>query len=321
MTAVGGFFELETCGCGRLYHADAVSLCSGRAALRLILEAAAPRRVLVPFYICDSLLVPFDALDVPYAFYQLSPSLEPLLPAPLSPDEGLVYVNYFGLKTEYARRLQATTRAGVIIDDTQAFFQRGYERTWSFNSARKFFGVPDGAYAYGTGLAARAPAARLEEIEYDHLVNRLLGRQALAYQQYVEHEQHVPAEVLGASRLAERLLAGIDYDRARQIRVRNFAVVHERLGRFNRLALDLESRGEAVPFCYPLLPETTIRRELLWQAEIFVPQLWPEVERRTGEAFAWERDLAGRLLPLPIDHRYDDADMNRMCDVVVEKLA
>jgi hypothetical protein len=321
LTAVGGFFELETCGSGRLYHGDAVALCSGRAALRLILGAATPRRVLVPFYICDSALMPFDALGVPYAFYQLSPSLEPVLSAPLSPEEGLVYVNYFGLKAEYVSRLPAATRATVIVDDTQAFFQRGYERAWSFNSARKFFGVPDGAYAYGPGLAARAPAARLEEVRYDYLVNRLLGRQALAYQQYVEHEQHVPAEVLGASTLAERLLAGIDYDRARQIRVRNFGVVHERLGRVNRLDIDLDRRGDAVPFCYPLLPDATISRELLWQAQIFVPRLWPEVEHRRGEGFAWERDLAARLLPLPIDHRYDAADMNRMCDVVVERLA
>ncbi len=320
MKPIGGFFELELGECRRSHHTDAVSLCSGRAALRYILQAAAFRRVLVPFYICDSALVAFDAARVPYEFYPVTASLEPALAAPPSADEGLLYVNYFGLKTAHARRLRLATGAGLVIDDTHAFFQRGYDHAWSFNSARKFFGVPDGAYAYGPRLGDRTPAARVETVGYDHLVNRLLGKRELAYRQFVEHERHMPAEVLAPSTLAERLLSGIDYDRVRQARLRNFALVHDRLGRFNHLALGLEVQGGDVPFCYPLLPPEVVSRERFWDAGIFVPQLWADVERRSGTAYAWERDLARRLLPLPIDHRYDGADMHRMCDVVVERL-
>jgi len=319
MTAVGGFFELELPQGNGGYHTGALALQSGRACLRLMLEAARPRRVLVPFFICDSALVPFELTATPVTFYGVTPSLEPQLPS-LSEGDWILYVNYFGLKGECAVQLQdGNTR--VIVDDTQAFFQRGYARAWSFNSARKFFGVPDGAYAYGDRLAERAPEARVDAVCIDHLVNRLAGRHEVAYRQYLEHEKRVSADVQQPSALAERILSGIDYDRARERRRRNFAFVHKTLGRMNTLAIALEPSADAVPYCYPFLPEQVIAREPLWRSQIFVPELWPELATRPAAAFAWERDLAARLLPLPIDHRYGAVDMERMCDLIVERPA
>jgi len=57
----------------------------------------------------------------------------------------------------------------------------------------------------------------------------------------------------------------------------------------------------------------------LWKRGIFAPRLWPDVtgRARAGE-FARESMLADRLLPLPIDHRYDAGDMDRLTAVVTE---
>jgi hypothetical protein len=317
--ALGGFFELEPGRRSREYHEEATALCSGRACLRLMLEARRPRRALLPFFICDSALSAFDAAHVPYSFYRVTPALEAALPQPLDDVDCVLYVNYFGLKTPAVRALESAAPAWVIADDTQAFFERGYARAASFNSARKFFGVPDGAYAYGENIGA-APEMRLDETGYLHLVNRLTGHQELAYRQYLEHERAMTPEVRGPSRLAEQILAGIDYEHARDIRCRNYLAVHDRLAPVNRLAIDLVPLDAAVPFCYPLLPVTPLDRQRLWRRQIFVSHLWPEVEARPGDGFDWERELAARLLPLPIDQRYDLADMDRLCTVVLEEL-
>ena len=321
MKPIGGFFELEAGGAAPPFHAGAMAFCSGRACLRRILEETRPRRALVPFYICDSALVPFDALGVPYTFYPLTASLEPDLPAHAADDASVLYVNYFDLKSACAQRLVSWGGGRVIVDDTQAFFRRGYSGGWSFNSARKFFGVPDGGYAYGSGLPSGPACPRLEDVRYDHLVNRLLGRQAIAYQQYVESEAAVSASPRRPSLLTERLLANIDYDGARAARRRNFALVHDRLGPLNRLSIAAEPLADAVPFCYPFMPDRPVLRDALWRRDVFVPQLWPEVIERGVDGFEWERDLARRLLPLPIDQRYGAGDMEHVCHEVAGILA
>ena len=55
--------------------------------------------------------------------------------------------------------------------------------------------------------------------------------------------------------------------------------------------------------------------------KLFVPALWPEVPSRRAPGFEKSRDLASRLLPLPIDQRYGDADMDRLAERVAELLA
>jgi hypothetical protein len=317
---LGGFFELELPAGGTAYHRGAPALCSGRACLRAVLEIMAPRRAWVPFFICDSALAPFDLLGVPYEFYSLTPDLEPLLTESPGPDECLLYVNYFGLKTASAARLPGDHRAHVVIDDTQAFFERGYARAVSFNSARKFFGVPDGGFTYGCPSLETRMFPPLDDVRYDHLISRLAGRQELAYRQYLEHEQHISIEMRGPSTLTAQLLDRIDYDRVRAVRRQNFDVVHARLGTLNQLQMPLDRAADAVPFCYPFLPEPPLPHEALWQRQIFAPKLWPDVVRRGRTGFSLERTLAERLVPLPIDQRYGARDMQRMCDDVIEAL-
>jgi hypothetical protein len=318
--AVGGFFELET-GCGGvLWHRGSVALTSGRACLRAILELTRPARVFVPFYICDAALEPLRLLGIPFEFYGLTPSLDPAAEA-WPADAGVLYVNYFDMKSEGADRLTAALGPRAIVDDTQAFFRRGRAAGWSFNSARKFFGVPDGAYMYGPRTGDLRPAEANDGAQSAHLTSRLAGSQELAYQQYVNAEAQISADVRLPSRAASRLLDVLPYDQVRTARRRNFAQLHERLSGMNTLGMDLTLDADAAPFCYPFLPSRPSLHQALWQRRIFVPRLWPEVGSRPGKPFAWERDLAARLLPLPIDHRYGRDDMTRVTDAVLEVAA
>ena len=323
MKALGGFFELEQRHGRGPWHTGALALTSGRACFRKILEMARPSRMLVPFFICDAALEPLRMLGVPFEFYGLTASLDPAVSTWPS-DASVLYVNYFDLKNDGAAALVSALDGRAVVDDTQAFFRRGHGRGWSFNSARKSFGVPDGAYAYGPGLAGATAGSAREHVKSAHLTTRMTGPQDLAYQQYLEAEADVSAEVIAPSAMAGDLLSAIAYEDARQARRRNYSVVHDRLSKMNMLdmkvALGTHDEGTA-PFCYPLLPLRPSLHQALWRRQIFVPRLWPEVVTRSGAGFAWERDLASRLLPLPIDHRYDERDMNQLCDDVLEVAA
>ena len=320
MTAIGGFFELEPQRCQGVWHEDAVALTSGRACFRAILERVRPARVLVPFYLCDAALAPLRLLDIPFDFYPLTESLEPDVetwPATAS----VLCVNYFGLQNRLADAFAGALGDRGVVDDTQSFFSRARGRAWSFDSARKFFGVPDGAYAYGPDTTSLTPRGVNTGVLTAHLTTRMTGPQDVAYQQYVEAERNVSSDVLAPSMLATRLLGGIAYEDARVARRRNYEQLHQRLSSENTLHIDLALGADAVPFCYPFLPSSASLHRLLWQREIYVPRLWPEVESRDAAGFAWERDLAARLLPLPVDHRYGPGEMGRVADAVLEAAA
>jgi hypothetical protein len=67
-----------------------------------------------------------------------------------------------------------------------------------------------------------------------------------------------------------------------------------------------------VPFCYPYLPNSPVKRESLYAKGIFVPSLWSDTLNRNVSGFDFEKRISVELLPLPIDHRYTPADLQPM---------
>jgi hypothetical protein len=315
MKPIGGFFELETGAPRGAYHSDALALTNGRTCLNLLLQQTRPRKVYLPYYSCDSLIQPVALLGIPYEFYALGANLEPAQIS-VGEDERLVYINYFGLHNATVARLAAQLGNRLIVDNTQAFFEKRVPDIAAFNSARKFFGVPDGGYLYGCASSVDVPPNA--HVHCDHLIDRLLGKQAQAYAEYAAAEAAQGCGIKGMSVLSQQLLASVDYATAAQKRRRNYGVYHERLADLNQLACSLDNA--AVPFCYPLLLKKAFPRERLFAQNIFVPTLWHEVQQRIPGGFAFEKQLAQNLLPLPLDQRYDEADCLRVIDAVLEIL-
>lgn len=306
MRYIGGYFELDLPrGRGGL-HQDALALCTGRACMAAILQHDRPRKVRLPFYICDALLMPMREAGIPVEFYALDARLQPVdLEAP-KPGELLVAVNYFGLQSALVNDLAERYGRRLVADHTQAFFEKPEPGRWSFCSARKFFGVPDGAYLY----APEAPDIRpLPNPQSDirHLVNRLIGRQQTGYRQVRRYEQGIDCRIRAISPLSERLLSAMDYGEARRRRRENYAVLHAQLAEYNRF--DATLARDATPFCYPLLLPHPTDRAALARHGLYVPTLWDDVMKRKTSGFDFERDFAARLLPLPVDHRYEPDDM------------
>jgi hypothetical protein len=314
MMAFGGFLPLEIPrAASEPYHATAVALASGRACWHAVLRACKPRRVLLPFYICDAVLEPLTAMGTPFEFYTIDESFRPA--AAIEPDAGelMLVVNYFGVMAAFVDACVHRRADRVVVDDTQAFFRRGRTDVWSFNSARKFFGVPDGGFLYG-------PAADLGDLppsdvgDCDHLVTRLAGDDAEAWEQFKRHEARIGIGLKAMSAISERLLAAVDMAGARYRREVNFQRLQSHLGESNTIDLSLDDVACHSPMCYPFLPSADVDRSALARLGLFVPALWPEIAGRAGGGFEWERLAARRLLPLPIDHRYGPDDMDTLAE-------
>ena len=317
LKSIGGFFELETPSASSEYHPDACALTNGRACMRWILENEKPSRVYIPFYTCYALYEPMEELGLECVFYAIDEALEPVkLPEP-GPGELLVFINYYGLKNKLAGELTRRFGKQVVIDDTHRFFHRGYQHSYSFTSARKYFGVPDGAYLYGANGDVRK-LGRNTDVSVTHNVKRLLGFQDEAYRDYVAYEASLGCELKRISHLSERLLSGVDYEVAAQSRIDNFNFLHERLRSYNKISID--PADVDVPFCYPFLPDNCIEKDFFYQNKLYIPTLWPDILERKVDGFEWEKDITRRLLPLPVDQRYARADMERIISSITEKI-
>lgn len=311
---IGGFFELEIAEGRSLFHDDAIKLATGRACLSVILQLEKFSKVYLPFYCCDALFEPLDLCKIPYEFYCIDKELEIGREIVLKPTEALVYCNFFGVKSTYINQLIEVYKDQVIIDNSHAFFSKGYPSNISFTTARKYFGVPDGAFLYLPDHTNELDISRNTNISITHNLNRLLGYQEQAYQDFIAYEASLNSDVNLISVVSEKLLKTVDYNAVRRIRNANFNFFKEEFQELNQICLD-ENAIDC--FCYPLLLEREIDKQVLFDQNIFIPSYWLDVVRRKPSThFEFEAHLSTALLPLPIDHRYKEQDLKRVSDAI-----
>jgi len=311
MRPIGGFFELETPRTGPGPHAEAVALSTGRACLLVALQHLRPSLVHVPFHTCDATLEPFQRLGIATRYYAIGEDLAPLEVPALGSGELLLWTNYYGVCGGITERLKTGLGDRLLIDDTHAFFRGSHGAWWSFTSARKYFGVADGAYLFApVPIAVDAP--RFTGASLVHNTLRALGRQEEAYAAYTAYERSLPCEVLCISTVSEGLLRGVDLAFVRKARLDNFQYLHALLDDRNTLAI--APAVDDVPFCYPYLPAKPVDRAALYANGLFVPQLWPDALHRDAGGFIFERRISSELLPLPVDHRYSPDDLRCLVD-------
>lgn len=301
---------------GKEYHKDAIRLNTGRNCLEYILKARGYKKVYLPYYTCGVVLEPFMKLGIPYEFYHIDINFEIRDRFILTADEALLYVNYYGLKQRYVEQLAEKIGERLIIDNTQAFYAMPIAGIDTFYTCRKFFGVPDGAYLYTEKKLD-------EELEQDLSFDRMtsltkridVGAEA-GYGDFRETTKALAGQpIRRMSELTHRMMQGIDYEQIAQKRRANYQQLHAALGGSNTLSLSLEE--DAVPMVYPYLTPTNGLRERLIENKIFVARYWPNVLEWTNKDDV-EYFLACQMLPLPIDQRYGEEDMNRIITLIIK---
>ena len=280
----------------------------------VILEQVKPELVHVPFHTCDATLDPFRRMNVEIQFYALNEDLSPASLPLLGDEEYFLWIDYYGVCGHITERLKALYGGQLIIDDTHSFYRGAHEGIWSFTSARKHFGVPDGAYLHAP-ISMKLDAPRFQAVSFHHNILRSVGLQQEAFAAYRKYESSLTSDVHRMSTVSEGLLRGVDHTGVKAARRRNFLFLEEHLGPLNTLVFD--RTASFVPFCYPLLPAHPIDRKPLLAKDLFVPHFWLDTLNRVGEGYVWERHISTALLPLPIDHRYGQADLVRFVDHLV----
>ena len=284
---------------------------SGRAALQCLLQTrpTPPRTVWLPRFICNTVTQAIAGLRLRTKFYEIDEQLCPILPNELKEDDALVVVNYFGLTPQAVEAAAQVAPCSVIMDASTAFYSPAPDGVATFYSPRKFTGLADGGiatapYELNINLPDNPQSDRLSEL--------LMQNASPEAVQQAEDALDAPPLRMGST--TRKLMQATDWAHAAHRRLSNYRILHRALAEINRLALP-DTPAHA-PMCYPLVCGIPGLRDNLIDQGVRLPLYWPEVIATT-DAWQTENRMARTLLPLPLDQRYNEADMQKLLRMIL----
>lgn len=315
MKEIGGYFQLEEMP-GEEYYPDLYRVNLGRTALLWLLKSRRCRKILLPYFLCGSVVHTCQENQIETEFYHLNEKLEVLYPKEQLPEgEYLYLVNYYGQLSDSRISEYKKIYGNIIVDHTHAFFQKPLKGIDTLYSCRKFWGVSDGAY-----LSTDTSLTENKTVDYSaermkHILGRYEHNAVTYYKDMLENAaKYDGMELRQMSKLTQNLLKAVDYDRAKKKREENYRILGELLPSesiFNQTVPE-------GPFAYPYFHADGMKlRRYLAEKKIFVPTYWKNIIENS-ETKSLEYTWAANILPLPCDQRYSVEDMKYMASVVRE---
>lgn len=320
---IGGYFELEL---GQHYNNipnTVEALHCARTCLRLIIRYFKIKQIYAPTYTCHAIDEVLRQEGCEILHYHIR---EDFMPDQDFPENAYVlYTDYFGVCSNNVRTL-AKKHIHLIVDSTMNF-NMPVKVFASFNSLRKFFGVPDGAFLSSESLLY--DTFRLDRAHsYDrcsHLLKRLDVGPEFGFDDAVKNDRNVEIEeffsdayksdvllkLFRMSKLTTSIYECIDVKAVQKIRHKNFKILDDNLGGWNKLKPFKIDKYD-MPVAYPFfLPETRLKQWLI-DNKIYVPSYWGDCKENSK----LESDYENYIVALPIDQRYNEDDMLHIVHVI-----
>ena len=304
---------------------------SGRAALYQILKYLKEERgittILLPDYLCDTILVPVRKLEFEFTFFSLNDKLEldqDVLKEVYRKDVAILIINYFGLQdlTEQIAFIRNIDADAIIIeDDVQAYYEFKKplgEVDFKYTSLRKTFAIPDGGLVktehplpvidspntFGQYKAAAALMKAMRESNFNDGV-------------YLDISKIGGGKIddeldCGMSLISERLYACLDEETVRTQRQKNAKYMVERLSENGFQSL-LTVSEDMVPLFVPIYIDNRNEvRKRMFKNEVFCPVHWP----LEGLPLKRGAEMAAHELSLIVDQRYTINDMDSIISLL-----
>lgn len=233
----------------------------------------------------------------------------------ISNNYALLVVNYFSLISRKILKKYKRKFNNLIIDNTQSFFSKPIMDCYNVYSCRKFFGVPDGSYLIKKGLKQKELAENKSSKISNFLISSIEFGTNDVYLENLENENRLNNEdIKDMSILTKKLLRNIDYKKVRKKRRKNFLYLHKKLKDYNEISVTNKRNTFMI---YPFLIKDDGLRKYLIQNKIWVSQWWKYcLENENCNEF--EKYLSKYLIPLPIDQRYCEQDMEYLCNLIMD---
>ena len=282
---------------------------SCKSAIACLLKNLHKKTVWLPYYYCPSTTKAILSLGYNVEFYHIDQTFSPCRFSD-DKDSCIVLVNFWGINEKAITVcLEKIKYADVIIDNAHAFFSKPVlsNRIHNIYSAKKFFGVPDGAYLISLTDIIELETELSNSYEYAAFLVKSyeVGTNA-AYDAKKVSDGVIANNYGNMSKLAKGLLENVDYVRVYKQRLKNFKYLREKFNDVNGIQIEADYSA----YLFPLLLDGNggVIKDKLISRKIYVPTLWRnDIDGRVYNDF--EESLSKNVLFLPIDQRYNLKDM------------
>lgn len=322
MKAYGGYLPLELNQGKEYYESDkeksVLAFNSCKAAIYYALILSGAKRVFIPHYICSSMIELIERLDIEVLRYYIDEEFMPVNVKEITEEDILLIVNYFGMTYQKIKSYVHGIKK-VIVDNSQAFFAEPILREGIYNvySCKKFIGTPDGGYLI-TKKMQKENILLEQDYSSDNMNFCVLSIEYgtdYAYNEKKQNDLRLLKNPRKMSLFTQLILKSADYENVINRRLRNFRLIEEEMGQYNRLKL---GNIKFVPYYYPLLLDHSIQKKLL-KKKIYAPVLWKELLSEQYDKTIEQR-YASQIAFLPMDQRYDEEDILEICNRAKECL-
>lgn len=317
---IGSFIDLQLPESLEYYKGkkDIARLNSGRAAIYHAVRVCGCDTVWLPFYQCDTVREFLTRKQVNIKYYHIDNEFNPL-DINQRQGEAVVLVNYYGIMSFVRMKSLCDKYSNVIIDNSQAFFSKPIDNALNVYSARKFVGVPDGAYVIGKdaekyaedyeqGFSSDTAAFLLQRVEY--------GCEGKTYESRSVNENRIDTEdIMKMSALTRKILDGTDYSHIVSKRKENFKTACSLFNGINKINPEMYYDKDTVPMVYPLAVEDDGLLQKLLDNKHFQGHWWSYLLKEMNET-DFEYWLSRYVIPITIDQRYGKKELEFIRGIV-----
>jgi len=315
---------------------------SGRGALSLLLQNIKPKvkSVLLPNYICESVITPFINNEYKIYYYSINKDLEPDLSSlPTSKDIGVfLHIGYFGFCTNYILKdvLKHYKNQGTIIveDLTHTLFSN-YERTnqndYYIGSIRKWFGLPSGGILISThnkinnNLSLNKQFSNMRETALLLKSSYIISGDEKLKIKYLQlfHDAEVcldhDVEPYKIDSTSIKLISMLDDKELIKKRKENFNTILKNLKCSNNIEpIFYNLPFDVCPLFFPIFiqKDRDIIKNVLIDNKIYCPIHWPIPNILKSHSLNSSHYIFDHILSIPCDQRYTIDDMLRIVTIL-----
>lgn len=339
---IGGEFDIDVQRVQSQWHnnilaEDVATFSTGRAALYHIIKNTMEHRVIsqimVPDYLCSSVLVPIQKLGFNPVFYPLNDNME------LKQEEFtqlykkcslVVIVNYYGLmntanQVDFVRELDED--AVIVEDDVQAYYE--FEKPLGnldarFTSLRKWFALPDGGLVKSR-ISGMQPVVEPNTFHQYKVAGSILKtlRNPDYYDDRIYLDLFEKGEDLidtdierGMSNITREHIKYTNTERISYMRTRNAQHLIEGLKSLNIEPILPLMEGKTPLFVPIWLEDRNKVRRAMFKHDVFCPIHWP----LEGMPVNKGAEMAEHELSLIVDQRYSIGDMDLILNLISDNI-
>lgn len=317
-------------------------LSSGRGAISLMLEEVNPcsETVLLPSYICESVIIPFIEKGYECFFYDLNLDMTPNIESIMKFDQvGMfVHMGYFGFQTNcnllyIINHLKC--KSTIIVEDvTHSMFSK-YERfdenDFYIGSIRKWLGIISGGFLASEKVFIdevnnlNTEFIQLREnslfLKREYIKHENMELKKIFLDQFDEAEEELDEnpEAYKIDEISLDILKSFNEDELINKRRKNYKCLLDGLKQKEYIEIPFKIlSSEICPLFFPIIIKNNrdyIRKKLIAE-RIYCPIHWPIPPQIDISKHLLTEEIYDNILSIPCDQRYDIDDMSRIIEVI-----